>query len=159
MTVMTDEQWRPVPGRDGYEVSDRGRVRSLLRNPAGTVLRVRPDKAGYPHVAIKQAHDYWMPVAVYRLVATAFFGPRPDGMEVRHLDGDRMNSARDNLAYGTHSENELDKVRHGTHPEARKTRCPQQHEYTEANTYVDRWGRRHCRACRRSRRPERTSSR
>jgi hypothetical protein len=31
----------------------------------------------------------------------------------------------------------------------RKTACPQNHPYDEANTYLDPRGRRHCRACRR----------
>jgi hypothetical protein len=30
---------------------------------------------------------------------------------------------------------------------ARKTHCPAGHLYDEANTYVDRDGRRHCRTC------------
>lgn len=29
--MPSDEQWRPIPGFDGYEVSDKGRVRSYLR--------------------------------------------------------------------------------------------------------------------------------
>jgi hypothetical protein len=32
-----------------------------------------------------------------------------------------------------------------------KTQCPQGHPYDEVNTYSDRTGRRHCRACRRAR--------
>jgi hypothetical protein len=38
----------------------------------------------------------------------------PEGMQVRHLDGDTMNCRAGNLAYGTHKENQEDKVRHGT---------------------------------------------
>lgn len=32
-----------------------------------------------------------------------------------------------------------------------KTHCPQQHEFTEENTYTDKNGYRHCKACRRAR--------
>jgi len=32
-----------------------------------------------------------------------------------------------------------------------KTECPAGHPYDEANTYVDKTGRRHCRACRKAR--------
>lgn len=35
---------------------------------------------------------------------------------------------------------------------ARKTKCPQGHEYTPANTYVDGRNRRYCRACANARR-------
>lgn len=30
---------------------------------------------------------------------------------------------------------------------ARKTHCPQGHEYSKENTHVDKTGRRHCRKC------------
>ncbi|MDX3713446.1 HNH endonuclease signature motif containing protein [Streptomyces europaeiscabiei] len=83
---------------------------------------------------------------MHQIVAAAFLGPRPDGHDVRHLDGNPLNSALSNLSYGTRSENELDKARHGTNPNARKTHCPQGHPYDEANTY--RLGRhRTCRTC------------
>jgi len=45
---------------------------------------------------------------VQRLVALAFLGPRPEGHETRHLDGNRLNNRLDNLAYGTRSQNQLD---------------------------------------------------
>lgn len=53
---------------------------------------------------------------VHSLVCEVFHGPRPDGCEVRHLDGDRRNNAAINLAWGTRKENHADKVRHGTAP-------------------------------------------
>jgi len=44
----------------------------------------------------------------------AFHGEKPDGYEARHLDGDKLNNHPSNLAWGTHSENECDKMKHGT---------------------------------------------
>jgi hypothetical protein len=35
----------------------------------------------------------------------AFVGPRPDGHEVNHIDGDRENNHLANLEYVTHAEN------------------------------------------------------
>jgi hypothetical protein len=43
----------------------------------------------------------------------AFVGPRPPGLEIRHLDGDPGNNALNNLRYGTRSENLVDKSYHG----------------------------------------------
>lgn len=40
--------------------------------------------------------------------------PTPEGMEIRHLDGDRLNVHPDNLRPGTKKENADDKRRHGT---------------------------------------------
>lgn len=53
---------------------------------------------------------------VASLVMLAFVGERPEGMDIRHLDGVVTNNNLSNLCYGTRSENILDCVRHGTHP-------------------------------------------
>lgn len=91
---------------------------------------------------------------VHHLVLLAFVGPRPQGMETRHLDGDPKNNHISNLRYGTSSTNKLDMVRHGRHHVARRTKCKYGHEYTEENTYyyVDKRSgrttkRRICRIC------------
>jgi hypothetical protein len=54
---------------------------------------------------------------VNRLVCEAFHGPPPSPKhQARHLDGDRLNNAAWNLAWGTRKENEADKRRHGRVP-------------------------------------------
>ncbi|MEU8829426.1 NUMOD4 motif-containing HNH endonuclease [Streptomyces sp900116325] len=143
--------WRPIAGYGAnYEVNDLGQVRSRpRRRTKGGILRLKIAKVGYPMVSLcangKQESRF-----VHHLVAEAFLGPRPEGLQVRHLDGNPLNCTISNLAYGTRSENERDKLRHGTDHNARKTHCPQGHPYDEANTYVNR-GRRNCRACNRDR--------
>lgn len=74
------------------------------------------------------------------------------GMVVKHSCGQRACVNIDHLSLGTQSENILESVADGTHPEASKTHCPAGHPYDEENTYVPP-GRhaRHCRACMRSR--------
>jgi hypothetical protein len=125
---LSFERWRPVRAwGDLYEVSNLGNVRSLdrtrmvegsrgvvsLRRYRGRILKQWRSSGGYPQVglhrdAVKVTRD------VHPLVAEAFHGPCPEGMEVAHLDGDRANNRADNLAFKTHAENEADKVRHGT---------------------------------------------
>lgn len=144
--VMTDEEWRPIPGYEGhYDVSSIGRVRSHKQGRV-RVLRPAPNPQGYL-VAYP-----WMSGEVHRrpvhhLVALAFLGPRPDGTEIRHLDGDRANNNVENLAYGSKTENTLDAVRHGTHPQARKTHCPQGHAYDAVIRRPDGGLARRCREC------------
>lgn len=86
---------------------------------------------------------------VHRLVARAFLGLRPDDLEVRHLNDDKLDCRVANLIYGTRRENKLDAVRNGIHDQARKTHCPRGHEYTEENAYrcPSRPNARWCRKC------------
>lgn len=51
---------------------------------------------------------------VHRLVAMAFYGPLPEGMQTRHLNGNSKDNRVTNLKYGTVAENAADKVLHGT---------------------------------------------
>ncbi len=52
-------------------------------------------------------------IFAHRLVLIAFSGPRPDGMESRHLDGNRQNNSVENLAWGDKREQWQDRRRHG----------------------------------------------
>ena len=147
-----NERWASVPGFEGhYLVSSEGRIRSLKRRTRdGGPLYVnwRIDRYGYVIV------DLWRDAKSARrrahvLVAAAFLGPRPDGREVRHLDGNPANPRLSNLAYGTRAENRRDCIDHGTDHNKRKTHCPQGHPYDAENTRVipSRPGARYCRAC------------
>jgi hypothetical protein len=111
-----DERWKPLPAcyPAGYEVSDRGRIRSFRsRDGLPRVLRMRTHKWGY--VVINLGSDDERKVyRVHRLVLEAFVGPCPEGQECRHLDGDKTNNRLDNLRWDTHGENILDRFRHGT---------------------------------------------
>lgn len=110
---MSAEKWRPIPGCPGYEASDQGRIRSS-RGGLTRLLKPWVSGNGYLYITIRRAgakrHR-----SVHSLVALAFHGPRPDGLEVRHLNGTNTDCRATNLQYGTPSENRYDSVRHGTH--------------------------------------------
>lgn len=120
------ENWKDVPGYEGlYAVSDMGRVKSLerlapskggsLRRIGGKMLAIHSNGAGYKHVRLAK-DGVLTTVLLHRLVLEAFVGPRPDGMEARHLDGIRANNALRNLVWGTKKENADDRIAHGTSP-------------------------------------------
>lgn len=44
-------------------------------------------------------------IPVHELVITTFIGPRPDDMEIDHIDRNRANNKLSNLRYVTHQEN------------------------------------------------------
>lgn len=121
------ERWKAVVGFEGlYEVSDRGRVRSLdrsirvtaswyrkahLRRYSGQLLR--PGKSGpfgYVSVVLKHGRPS---VPVHHLVAAAFLGARPRGLDVRHKNGRGGDNRVSNLAYGSRAENNRDISRNG----------------------------------------------
>lgn len=157
--MPSEEIWKPVIGYESaYEVSSEGRVRSLdrqilarygMRNIKGTVLKAQVKDTGRLQVGLSRGSKKNMR-QVHQLVATAFLGPRPEGMEVCHIDGDHLNNAASNLRWDTQSENMLDRGRHGTDHNRNKTHCPHGHEYTPGNTYVDPNGWRKCRTCSRA---------
>jgi hypothetical protein len=93
------EEWRPVVGFEGtHEVSSLGRVRSLLSNK---VLKPIKHTGGYRCVSpCGKRHR-----TIHSLVAAAFIGPRPHGLDINHIDGDKTNNAAVNLEYVTRKEN------------------------------------------------------
>lgn len=121
---MINEEWRPVVGYEGwYEVSSQGRVRSVARTVMFADGRARQYDGkqlstylgnGYLRTTLKRNGKDFR-AHVHTLVAEAFIGPRPEGQEVCHWDGDRANAELSNLRYGTRIENAADRIRHGTH--------------------------------------------
>lgn len=147
------ERWLPVVGYEGmYEVSDQGRVRSFKWRPEGMILRpMRAGFSGHQTVCLRKDGRAYTGY-VHRLMMRAFVGPPPEGAPVvRHLDDDVDNNVLENLAYGTHSENHLDRVRNGIHTQTRKTECPRGHELADFNNRVNVPGSRGCKACQRAR--------
>lgn len=67
-------------------------------------------RGGYPEVRVTDAKGR----SVHSLVLEAFVGPRPEGLECRHLNGNPLDSRLENLRWGTKSENYADRHGHGT---------------------------------------------
>lgn len=105
------EQWRNVPNAPGYEVSDKGRIRSTNKSATGDPKPLIPViRKGYAEVRIMKGKA----VSVHGLVLAAFVGPRPTDMECRHLNGDPLDNRLENLKWGTRAENYADRRIHGT---------------------------------------------
>lgn len=106
------EKWKPVRGYQGlYEVSDLGRVRSLITSIMLSVRGTGP--GGRPRVCLsKNRKRHWK--LVYRLVLEAFRGPCPKGKEACHYPDRTVTNCRlKNLHWGTHEENSAQMVEHG----------------------------------------------
>lgn len=109
-----------VSGFEGaYEAYSDGRIFSVRRKDGlgrlrgGKFLSQTKDPDGYLGVNLSLLGKVTYR-KVHRIVLESFVGPRPDGFECRHLDGNRENNRTSNLSWGTHRENEDDRVRHGS---------------------------------------------
>ena len=100
----------------GYIVTRDGRVYSVAHNWRGygeRELRQDLNDDGYPSVRLS-IDGKRTRYAVHVLVARRHLPPRPSPRhEVRHLDGNKMNPAVENLAWGTQKDNANDRERHG----------------------------------------------
>ena len=109
MKTNRSEQWKSINGYDGYEVSNKGRVRNLNWNRTGQpkILNLNPNPiTGYVQVGLyNQSERKTDTRYVHRLVAEAFV-PNPNGLEqVDHIDGNRTRNTVSNLRWTTRKKN------------------------------------------------------
>lgn len=155
---MSEVIWRQHPRLENYEVSNDGRVRSTgfwIEKSRGSGTYWKPGriiKFGYNEFGYlvagltikKQMHH----VKMHVLVCEAFHGPKPSPeMQVRHLNGDKLDNRPENLCWGTPKENAEDMKRHRSNPRWTKTHCKRGHEFTDVTTLRTKKGR-ECKVCR-----------
>lgn len=115
--------WKPVPGYSGmYWVSNTGRLKSYRWwkqrgvESRGKAFLIKPMKMRDGHLLAR----LWMDgstktVSMAKLILTVFTGPpTKDKRWACHNDGNPSNNLISNLRWGTNSENQMDRVRHGT---------------------------------------------
>lgn len=109
-----EEIWKPIKGLEGsYEVSSKGRVRSVsrdihyklkgtdqVRHYDGRILSLSARSGGYLGVMVVKEHPQKLMYGfVHRLVAEAFL-ENPEGFRnVSHIDGDVANNDVTNLKW------------------------------------------------------------
>lgn len=122
-----EEEWRAIPGFEGYEASSLGRIRSMdrvytvvskgvayERSMQGRILKPYP--AGSDRQYLYVSLGAQTKTGVHRLVAMAFVGvPPTDKHEAAHRNGKSMDNRAENLRWSTSKENQADKISHGTY--------------------------------------------
>lgn len=114
--IILHEVWRPVPGFPSYEASSWGNVRRVKRAKGatvGAVLKPSLDRQGYEQLRLSE-NGVVRSQKVHIIVASAFHGPRPKGLEVSHVNGRRIDNRPENLAYETRQQNVDRQIEHGT---------------------------------------------
>lgn len=125
---MKSETWLPVVGMEGFfEVSDLGRIRTVerevrfvskkgnesWRTKKAHIVKTQVLNSGYDlaHLSVNEVRKA---KTVHSVVAAAFIGPRPKGLDVCHNNGSKRDNRAVNLRYDTRSANHLDRISHGT---------------------------------------------
>lgn len=110
---------RPIPSFPAYGASEDGRIWRIEQIRAWDVVpyevRRVVGKSGYERVWLSRlGRKQATPQSVHTLVLETFVGPRPEGMEAAHGNGNRTDNRLANLRWATKSENCLDRSKHGT---------------------------------------------
>jgi HNH endonuclease len=108
--VIDTQRVRIVPEFPRLVISDTG----VIWGPSGRRLKQFPKRHGYLFITLYPGPQRWVHVPVHAVVCTAFHGPRPEGLQVRHLNGCNTDNRAANLEWGTGAENQADRILHGT---------------------------------------------
>lgn len=108
-------EWRPVVGYEGvYEVSNDGQVKRVAGGQGARpgIRKQGRHPNGYMQIALSM-NNRTATKKVHRLVAEAFIGPCPEGMELCHNNDDPGDNRVENLRWDTHKANCVDRANNG----------------------------------------------
>ena len=116
-TIMFDDQLFYELDIKGYFVSRNGDVISCFAKGNQTIdyehpryKKLRVSIGGYYFTSFyKNGRENRYDVMIHNLVCETFIGPRPDNMQIDHINGNRLDNRLQNLRYVTRSQNMANK--------------------------------------------------
>ena len=104
---METEDIRPIDFLPNTFISRDGRLWRNGKEKKFTVATI-----GYEVVSFSN-NDKTKTYYKHRLLLHAFVGKCPDGCEVLHINGNKLDNRLENLRWGTRKENVADSIKHG----------------------------------------------
>ncbi len=102
---LAGELWAAVDVDPRYMISNKGRCKSLMYGER--LVMPSPSGNGYNYYQMGRGRS----IQAHRLVATAFIGPCPEGLECDHINRQRRDNCVENLRWVTRSENARNRQR------------------------------------------------
>src|SRR4051812_25002272 len=112
----TAVEYREIPRLPGYRFGSDGSVWSRwgrgAKHPGRDWMKLKTNANSHGYRSMCARGKVTL---VHHLILEAFVGPTPEGMECRHLNGERDDNRIANLAWGTRAENVADTIGMGRH--------------------------------------------
>lgn len=105
-----DEIWKDINGFPGYQAGSYGNIRSFLNNRWGIgdayhiLIPVLYKETGYLKVNL-QKNGKGYTKSVHTIIAETFHDGKHPGLDVNHIDGNKLNNNASNLEWCTRKEN------------------------------------------------------
>lgn len=99
---MLLDEWRVLPIDPRYELHSSGKIRRVKTKRE---RKLGLKQCGYLGLVFTQPNAKPRGYDFHVLMALTFLGPRPQGCDVSHIDGNRHNNSIENLCYESRAAN------------------------------------------------------
>ncbi len=109
---------KEIPDFPGYFADRDGNIYSLRHKKDNNhyLLSGSINMYGYLQYGLYDERSKLHSIVGHKIILSVFVGPRPINMQIRHLNGIKIDNRLCNLCYGTRQENAQDAIKFGEMP-------------------------------------------